>query len=309
MVVVDASDRTGAGDDRFGWVDALRTLGRACAVVGLAAAEARPMRLGENAIICLGARSVVVRIARTVDYLPDVTKEVAVARWFASIDFPAARLLPDVDQPLVIDGRVVTFWRQMGTGAEHGNITDLAVILRRLHHLAVPPGLELPGFRPFRRTRRRLANARVSADDCAFLLDRITDLTRRYDALDFVLPPGPVHGDADTSNLLRDERGNAALIDFEAFAFGHPEWDLVITAMGADSYGWISKGEYYRFAETYGFDVLSWDGYEVLRDIQEVMMVSWISQNVDEDARVAVEYRKRMESLRSGHGREQWSAF
>ncbi len=299
----------GADDDRFGWVDALRTLGQACAVVGLEAAGARPMRLGENAIVCLGSPSVVARIARTVDYLPDVTKEVAVARWFASIDFPAVRLLPDVDQPLVVDGRVVTFWRQVGSGDEHGNLTDLAVILRGLHRLVVPPDLELPAFRPFRRTRRRLADPRVSADDRVFLLDRMADLTRRYDALDFFLPPGPVHGDADTSNLLRDERGNAVLIDFEAFAFGHPEWDLVITAMGADSYGWISKDEYSGFAETYGFDVLSWDGYYVLRDIQEIMMVSWISQNVDEDESVAAEYRKRMTSLRSGHGREHWSAF
>ncbi|WP_416211519.1 phosphotransferase, partial [Frankia sp. Cas3] len=163
MVAADGSGRTAADGDRFGWVDALRTLDHACAVVGLAAEKTRPMRLGENAIICLDSPPVVARIARTVDYLPDVTKEVAVARWFASIDFPAVRLLPAIDQPLVIDGRVVTFWRQVGTGAEHGNLTDLAAILRRLHHLATPPDLELPAFRPFRRTRRRLANAQVRA--------------------------------------------------------------------------------------------------------------------------------------------------
>ncbi len=299
----------GADGARFGWADALHTLRQACAVVGFDAEDARPMRIGENAIIRLASPSVVARIARTADYLPDVAKEVAVARWFESIGFPAARLLPGVDQPLVVDGRVVTFWRQIGNGDEHGNLTELAAILQRLHRAAVPPDLTLPGFRPFRRTHRRLDNARMSADDRLFLLGRITDLTRRYDALTFVLPPGPVHGDADTANLLRDEHGSALLIDFEAFAFGHPEWDLVITAMSADSYSWISREEYSEFAETYGFDVLSWDGYEVLRDIQEVMMVSWISQNINEDENVAAEYRKRMISLRSGDGREYWSAF
>lgn len=39
------------------------------------------MRLGENAVYRLAADPVVVRTARTVDYLADVQTEVAVARW------------------------------------------------------------------------------------------------------------------------------------------------------------------------------------------------------------------------------------
>ena len=77
-----------------------RTLAMACAEAGLDASGAELLRLGENAIYRLRAVPVVVRIARTVDYLPDVQTEVAVARWLESAGLPAVRLT----------GRLISRW-------------------------------------------------------------------------------------------------------------------------------------------------------------------------------------------------------
>ncbi len=48
----------------------------------------------------------------------------------------------------------------------------------------------------------------------------------------------------------------------------------------------------------YGFDVMSWPGYPVLRDIRELIMVAWLAQNTRESAEIAAEVAKRIEDLR-----------
>ncbi|GGP12780.1 hypothetical protein LDL08_18520 [Nonomuraea glycinis] len=64
-----------------------------------------------------------------------------------------------------------------------------------------------------------------------------------------------------------------------------------------------------QFAEHYGFDVLAWEGYSVLRDINELKMTTWLMQNVDEDAAIAQEFRNRMISLRDHDAPRKWQAF
>jgi hypothetical protein len=76
-----------------------RALALASEQVGLDAAGATLMRMGENAIYRLAAEPVVVRVARSTDLLPDVRKEVAVARWLDSAGLPAIRLNVAVSRP------------------------------------------------------------------------------------------------------------------------------------------------------------------------------------------------------------------
>jgi hypothetical protein len=44
------------------------------------------------------------------DYWPDVVKEVAVARWLAGHQFPAAQV-HEISQPIQVPDHPVTFWR------------------------------------------------------------------------------------------------------------------------------------------------------------------------------------------------------
>jgi hypothetical protein len=94
------------------------TLVRACELAGFDDRGARLIRLGEHAMFRL-AESVVVRIARTVAYEADARREVGVARWLESESYPAVRAL-DISQPLVVDSRVVTFWKSIADGEQFG---------------------------------------------------------------------------------------------------------------------------------------------------------------------------------------------
>ena len=68
-----------------------------------------------------------------------------------------------------------------------------------------------------------------------------------YAGLEFVLPPGVIHGDASIGNVLRDGRGRPVVIDLDGFAIGPREWDLALTAIYYDSFGWHTREEYEDF--------------------------------------------------------------
>ncbi len=311
FVTGDSGTTAGSsGRSGFSAASTRRTLEVACVAAGVGAEGAELLRLGENAIYRLRSMSLVVRIARTADYLPDIETEVAVARWLESVEFPAVRLAgPDV-QPVVADGRVVTFWELVTERAVYGTVAELAALLRRLHDLEPPSTPVLPELRPFGRVELRIARAGLSEDDRRFLRDRLADLRARYAALEFVLPSGPVHGDANVGNILRRQAdGVAVLIDLDGFAAGPREWDLVLTAMYFQRFGWHTAQEYAAFAEIYGFDVMSWPGYPVLADIRELTMVTWLAQNACESPEIATEVAKRVADLRSGAGHRDWAPF
>ena len=39
------------------------------------------------------------------------------------------------------------------------------------------------------------------------------------------------------------------------------EWDLALTAIYYDSFGWHTREEYETFVRIYGFDIMQWPGY------------------------------------------------
>jgi aminoglycoside phosphotransferase (APT) family kinase protein len=290
-------------------VSASRALVAACDAAGLDAAGAVLMRLGEHAVFRLAAAPLVARIGRSVAYLDAARRELAVSAWLTTGGVPVVQPanLPVV-QPLAVDGRVVTFWAAAGSGDDYGTVAELAVVLRRMHGLTGPVGVDLPELDPFARTDVRIrASVGVSAEDRGFLLDRVAELREQFGKLSFALPRGPVHGDANVGNLLRDGSGDAVLIDLDGFAVGPREWDLLLTAMYFDCYGWHSADEYRAFVDVYGFDVMAWDGYPVLRDIRETAMVIWVGQNVGSEPRAAAEFAKRIATLRSGGSRRDWA--
>ncbi|PRX61438.1 hypothetical protein B0I32_115293 [Nonomuraea fuscirosea] len=92
----------------FTTTEALATLHETCETAGLASQDARLIRLGENALYVLPTH-LVVRIARSVEVLGDVRKEVAVSAWLNNSGIPAARTTPHY-QPLIVRGHPVTLW-------------------------------------------------------------------------------------------------------------------------------------------------------------------------------------------------------
>jgi aminoglycoside phosphotransferase (APT) family kinase protein len=279
----------------------------ACDIAGLETRGAHLLRLGENALFQLPEPRIVVRIARSMAYLPDAAREVAIARWLASDAFPAVRV-SDIAQPVEAVGRPVTFWHWIdGRNGNRDDIETLALFLRRLHQRPRPVTFELPNENILSRVQGRLEKAAVSTGDRDFLQGLLQDVKAALPNLQFPLPPAVTHGDAHVQNLMVAADG-PLLIDFERVAWGQPEWDLAMTATEYKTAGWWADAEYERFSEAYGFDVTSWSGFPVLQKVHEIKMVSWLAQMVDESPDIAREFEVRMRTIR-GQRTERWQPF
>lgn len=298
MVSLDLTERT-----------AQALLDQACAADGLSADDANLMRLGSNAVFHLKA-PVVVRISRQGADVGEAMKTLAVARWLEAVDYPAVRVA-DVDQPLILNGHVVTFWVSVSRdGRQFATVGEVAEVLARLHRLDAPADLNLPALTPFRNADRRIsANDWLSNSDREFLGRQLGELQDEYAGLEFVLPQGVIHGDANVGNVLHDEHGSPVVIDLDGFAVGPREWDVALTAIYYDSFGWHTREEYETFVRVYGFDVLSWPGYPVMRAVREFLMTTWLIQQASGSERIAAEASKRITALRSGGSRMDWKPY
>src|SRR3984957_7864007 len=138
-----------------------QALEQACASVGLDQDGARLLRMGSNAVYHLRA-PVVARVSRPGTDIIPVRRSVAVARWLQAADYPAVRLI-DVDQPVIPDGYIVTFWESVSDdGDQFVTTPEIAEILARMHHLNAPADLDPPPLDPF-------ANAAPRIDSTAWL--------------------------------------------------------------------------------------------------------------------------------------------
>ncbi|MGW2627848.1 aminoglycoside phosphotransferase family protein [Streptomyces chattanoogensis] len=301
-----AVDAAQGSEEGFTSVGAARVMAAACRAAGLDERGAELIRFGENGLFRLASAPVIVRVARGEEWLPKARTEVAVSRWLAGEGFPAARLVDGLEQPFLIDGHPVTFWQLIVEGDRKATYGELGGVLRDLHALTVPEGLELPSFDPFDKQELRLDRAVIPEDDKVFLRKRWRELRDKYKELRFETPKGPVHGDAHVQNLMVDDQGQVILIDFEAFCFDHPEWDLMVTSVEHHSLGWQTEEQYGDFVAAYGRDLYDWPGYETLRGLQEFGMTTWLMQNVQEDEATAAEYGRRIAGLRHDDGPRDW---
>jgi aminoglycoside phosphotransferase (APT) family kinase protein len=284
-------------------------LEQACAADGLSADDANLMRLGSNAVFHLRA-PVVVRISRKGAGIEEARKTLAVAKWLESVDYPAVRAA-DVDQPIVLNGHVVTFWKSVSRdGQQYATVAEVAEVLARLHRLDAPASLNLPDLAPFENAGRRISiNDWLSESDREFLTQQLEILQGEYAGLKFVLTRGVIHGDANVGNVLRGQNGNPVVIDLDGFAIGPREWDVALTAIYYDSFGWHTREEYDTFVRVYGYDILSWPGYPIMRAVREFLMVTWLIQKANESERIAAESRKRITALRTGASRKDWKPY
>jgi thiamine kinase-like enzyme len=284
-------------------------LKQACSIVGLHADGARLLRLGSNAVYHLAA-PVVVRISRHDAGEETARRSVAVARWLESADYPAVRVI-DVDQPISIDGHTITFWRSVSDdGDQYATVGEVAEVLARLHRLEAPSYLDLPALAPFENASKRITgNDWLSPADREFLTEQLAEMRTKYESLEFVLPQGIIHGDASIGNVLHDTRGKPVVIDLDGFAIGPREWDLALTAIYYGSFGWHTRDEYETFVRVYGFDIMQWPGYPVMRAVREFLMVTWVIQQAGDSEHAAAEANKRIKALRTGVSRKDWKPY
>jgi len=289
----------------------LSIMERAARAAGLSPEGAELLRIGENAIYRLAHNPVVLRIARSASRMETARREICVARWLEQNGIPAIKVYEVDDQPLLIEGYPVTYWRAVSgpAGDQKPDRKDLARLLRAFHNAGDCP-CELPIMEPasWVKVENRIEAARgIDEETREWLRRRNDELAKKVEELEYALPRGPIHADAHPGNLLVDE-GVVVLSDFENVSIGPREWDLLPTAVAVDRFG-LPEREYQEFVKIYGFDVREWPGYWTLREVRELGMTTWLMQNINESPAIAAEFQVRLSSLQESDFERPWTFF
>lgn len=282
------SDRADAGQA------AAELCAAAARTVGVHPTDLEWVRQGERAVLRMDGGRVIARVERPGVGRADAAREIAVTRWLSENGIPVTHPLP-VDQPVVEDGVVVTFWYGLTGGP--GTTAQLGDLLRRIHALEPPAELSHKA-RPFMRLRTRISKASgLDETDRAVLEDALTATVAAYDALVERLTPGFVHGDAACHNVLSTADG-PVVFDLEYSGWGHCEWDLAQTATYRDL-GWVSEAGYQDFQHAYGRDVREFDGYPILRRARLLREVTGLARRVaaTRDPALQAEIHRRVTDL------------
>ncbi|MGV9662765.1 phosphotransferase [Nocardia niigatensis] len=285
----------------------LSVLKAACIAAGLDPNGAELLRLSENAIYKLPG-GVVVRISRPGQQTA-AQREANVARWLEASGICAVQVISGVAQPVVIDGRAVTFWKELPPH-QHGTPAQVAGALKQLHALAPPADFVLGEVAPFVRLEERITAATILYDDDRhWMVDHLAALRQRWADLPNGLPWCVIHGDAWVGNVVSTDDGQVILLDLERTSIGPPEWDLVHTAIKWKSFGWITEAEYTEFATVYGHDVTTWAGFELLRDIREFRMTTMAVQTASSNPAWREQAEHRLACVRGRFGARPWAGW
>lgn len=284
-----------------------RALDLACRSVGIDPGQPKLLRHTSNGVYLIERAGVVAKVARPEDEVSDIQRTVALTRWLANNDFPTVPLY-DVDQPVVIEGSPVTFWRYL---PQHQPMSaaDIAKPLHDLHQLprpaanAVPALPALDGISAIRRSLSR--ESILSAAEHDFLLSRCASLETELAELRYEHAPCILHGDPQHGNALWDDK-RAVLSDWESVVIGPAEWDLVTVEIHCRRFRHPSE-TYLEFCRTYGRDVRQWSGYATMRDIRELRMIATNARKSSPTSRGAAEVHLRVAQLQQDNQDAAWS--
>lgn len=288
----------------FAESEVVTVLNTACDRVGLDPTGAVMLRGHTNAVYTLPAAGAVAKIARAGTPSDSVHRTVRLVRWLTSLDFPTVELLP-VEQPVVVGGHAVTFWHHLPQPDHPVPAAHLAAPLRTLHELPPPP-FDVRPVDTAGAVRRSIAETTaLPPDDVAYLEGRLAELEDALPQVHYVLPPGLCQGDPQHRNALH-HGGTAVLCDWDTACFGQPELDLVTVEIHCRRFGY-GPSHYREFADQYGFDVTSWQGYPVLCALRELRMITTNAKRASAGSPTITEVRRRIQGLRSDHTGLEWN--
>lgn len=281
-------------------------LAEICESVGLDPGGARLLRFVNNAVFLLREHRVIVRIVLAPSLAHRAVNNVESARWLAEHGVSAVRLLDDVQQPVWAGGHVATLWHAIPEVGTAPASSQLGELLRHLHSLPSPP--TLPRWQPMEDIRRKFHDTEeLDPDDWDFLERYCDDIERRLSELRFTLPWGVVHGDAHLGNLIAGPYG-PVLCDLDSMCVGPAEWDLTPLAVGHLRMGHPAE-RYQQFAEAYGFDVMAWSGFSVLRELRELKITVSGFPVLRSNPRIREQLHRRLQSVRQRDITAQWTPY
>lgn len=276
------------------------------AAAGVDVAGAQLIKFTNNAVFRLPAARAVARIAGSATMATRIQKVIHVARWLERHQVAAVRLL-DVEQPIVVDDLHVTLWAEVPADGRPPTGVDLAGILLHLHRIPSPAG-NLPAWAPLEEIRQRLAEPDgVDEEDVSYLRMQCDQLEEQLARLPYALPPGPIHGDAFMGNLIAGPNG-PVICDFDSACIGPREWDLTPVAVGKLRFDY-SGDAYGELSDLYGFDVIGWPGFGVLRRLRELKLVTNLVPVLGSRQVLRPQWQHRLDTYRSGDEKTRWSTY
>lgn len=288
-------------------MDARRVAATMCGQAELPTCDLELLRFGSNAVFGVD-QAHVLRVMRPTTSEADVRREIELVREFGRLGVPTVRLADDVaQQPLRALDCLGTVWERL-TAPDRDNVhRSLGRLVRIFHQRTADLRVPLEPWRQLASSDRRLAQQRehYAPEDVRMLTQWSERLASELDQVKPALPAGVIHGQAEVGNILL-RAGQPVLIDFEQVSIGPREWDLVHTAVVVSRFG--RPEQCYRdFAEAYGFDVRTWDGYQTYRRLWELCATTWLMQHDHHDRTVAQEVDVRLQTWREDNPDIRWT--
>jgi hypothetical protein len=292
-----------------------QALERACVERGLSPDGARLIHRYSNAVYLLPAEHAVARVTSGSGRRAERSHEVT--SWLVE-HCGVAATAPLVSAPPVAvnPSTVVSFWAYYPQPEQTTPPTSvhLARVLGGLHAIDKVP-FELEGWQPLislsAALREPAAAGHLTADDRSWLLDRVEDVRARVLALDSPLGYGVIHGDAWAGNLLWHTAAGPDVVvigDWDWVSYGPREVDLIPTWHAAIRYG---RGEQWarNFADVYGYDLASWDGFSTLLVMRDLVQLTGPLRRAGDRPEFAAALRERLEGVRTGGTNAVWQAL
>lgn len=278
----------------------------ACARVGLSPSTVTLLHQHATGIWLLPADQLVARINRSIDDRVRIARAVTITRWLAAQDFPVT-VPADINQPIEVNDACVTFWRYYPQADRSTpSAAALGWLLRQLHQLPQPP-VPLDDYEPLVRLGNALLdNPPLADEDLTWLVERRLRLVAAYRDLQSELGIGWIHGDAYPGNTLWN--GDQVILgDWDEVARGPRELDLTNTHQGARM--GRSAADRHAFNSAYGWDVTTWPGFPILRQIRNLHTLgAYINRARHGDSIATNELNHRIRTLRTNDTTAQWHA-
>jgi len=309
-----------------------RGLSAVCAQVGVDPASAKLLKFTMNAVFAVDRY--VVRMARGDAAVRAAQRLTRVVGALHAAGAPIVELAEELgEQPIVAGEWVATIWHRIGSAGD-GMPLDLAAPLRVIHSLD-RLSVDVPAWDIVKKCRRRIDQAAAltgtaadqfdgwsheqlhhSADDLfAVLRERGDRIEERLALVQWALPRGVIHGDAHSGNLILPTAPqrpgpapDAIICDLDSVSVGPREWDLVATAHGVVRFG-RPRPHHDALADAYGFDILTWSGWPVLRDLRELQLVTSVLDNAAGRPDVACQLGHRLRSYLSNNDGIVWTRY
>ncbi len=287
--------------------DARRVATAMCELAGLRRHEPELLRFGSNAVFGIGEAHVL-RVMRPTTNEADVHREIDLVHEFARLDIPTAQLAEiPAQQPLKARNCLGTVWQRLGEPDRDDLYRPLGQLLHIFHQRTAELRVPLEPWCPLVSSNRRLVDlgGRYATEEITMLTRWSERIAVELDQVQPVLPGGVIHGQAEVGNVLF-RAGHPVFIDFEQVAIGPREWDLVHTAVAVTRFGRPEQC-YRAFADAYGFDVRTWDGYATYRRLWELCATTWLMQHGHHSRKVVEEIEVRLQTWRDDNPDTKWN--